>query len=121
MSGVLKTRINGRSWIALILCLLALTFAVEAKLAWYLPHNSVDNEMQAAKALPSDARQTIQQGLPDHGPGYLLLSLTALLALLVQFRPATFSLNQIPTRNGSAVLESAFFSPGNFFRPPPVL
>lgn len=114
-------RTSGRTLITLVLCFLALTFAMEAKLAWYLPHNSVDNEMLAAKALPSDARQDIQQGLPSHDPGYLLLSLTAMLAVLVQYRPATFFLNRIKTRDRSPILESAFFSPGNFFRPPPVL
>lgn len=121
MSGDLTTRTNGRRLIAFVLCLLALTFAMEAKLAWYMPRNSMGNEMQASKALPSDARQVIQQGLHDHNPGYLLLSVTVLLSLLLRFRPAAVSLNHISKRERSPICASPFFSPRNFFRPPPVL
>ncbi len=114
-------RTSGRTLIALVLCFLALTFAMEAKLAWYLPRNSMGSEMQAAKALPSDVRQVIQHGLTDHNPAYLLLPLTMLLALLTQFQPAALSQSNIKTRHRSPIRASAFFSPGNFFRPPPVL
>ena len=94
---------------------------MEAKLAWYLPRNSMGNEMQATKALPSDARQIVQHGLSDHNPGFLLLPVTMLLALLTRFRPAAFSLNHVTARDRSPICASAFFSPRNFFRPPPIL
>lgn len=114
-------RTSGRSWIAIILCLLALTFAMEAKLAWYMPRNSMDHEVQASKALPSDARQAIQHGLNDQNPGYLLLPLTMLLALLTRFKPVALSLSHLTARDRSPICSAAFFSPRNFFRPPPIL
>ena len=88
MSEDLSNRWTGRTLVALVLCLLAISFAVEAKLAWYLPQNTMGSDVQAAKALPADVPQLILHGLPDHNPIFPLLPLI-LLTIAIGCRPAT--------------------------------
>jgi hypothetical protein len=119
MSGNASNRWTGRTLFALVLCLLAFTFAVEAKLAWYLPPHTMGSEVQAAKALPADTRQIIQPGLPDHNSIFPLLPLTLFLAAAVGSRPASATLRHIRNLDRSPIATS-HFSPSNFLRPPPV-
>jgi hypothetical protein len=107
-----------REVFALILCLLAVVFAFEAKTAWYLPPHTIGSEVQAAKALPADTPQVIPHGLPDQ-PLFFLLSLTVLIALTDEHvrRPLSFGGLQLGDRSPST---SSAFSPYNFYRPPPV-
>jgi hypothetical protein len=119
MSGDLSNRRSSRTLIALVLCLLAFTFAVEAKLAWYLPPQTTGSEVQAAKALPADIPQIILHGLPDHNPIFPLVPLTLLLAVLTACRPAALSFCGV-TANDRSPIATSSFSPTNFLRPPPV-
>jgi hypothetical protein len=119
MSQEFHGRWTGRTLIALVLCLLAFTFAVEAKLAWYLPPHTMGGEVQSAKALPADVPQIILHGLPDHNPIFPLLPLTMLLAAVTAFRPSADFLCAIKITDRSPRATSSF-SPANFLRPPPV-
>jgi len=105
--------------LALILCLLAVTFAVEAKLAWYLPPHTRGIEVQAAKALPADTPQLIPHGLPDHNPMFPLLPLALLMALAIGCSSVAVSYYNAATFDRSPLSESSF-SPLHLFRPPPI-
>jgi hypothetical protein len=117
MSGEFSSRWTGRTLIAVVLCLLAFTFAVEAKLAWYLPPHSMGSEVQSAKALRADVPQVILHA-SDHNPVFPLFSLTLILAAVTACQPAAYSLSAInkPVRSPK---NATSFSPANFFRPPP--
>ncbi len=104
----------------MILCLLAITFAIEAKVAGYLPPNTLGNEVHAAKALPADVPQVILHGLSDHNPLYPLPPFSMLLAVLIGSCIAAVhycgvSLDDYPSPSRSG------FSPEKFSRPPPAL
>lgn len=118
MSGDSSNRRFGRNLIVLVLCFLTFTFAVEAKLAWYLPRHTMGSEVQAAKALPADTRQITLQALPDHNPIFPLLTLTLLMAFLPARRHVAVSFWRTTNKVHSPI-SSSNFSPANFFRPPP--
>src|SRR5579859_3729779 len=114
-----------RGWIrkesfALILCLLAVVFALEAKIAWYMPPHTLGSEVQDAKALPADTPQLIPHGLSGQPPLFIFLPFTFLFALAAVCicRPLFYCGVKVNDRSPSS---SSAFSPGNFFRPPPVL
>ena len=119
MSGDPSNRWTGRTLIALVLCLLAFTFALEAKLAWYLPPHTMGSEVQAAKALRADVPQVILHGIPDHNPIFPLLPLTLILAAVIAFRPSSIAFCAI-TGDDRSPSSTSNFSPTNFLRPPPV-
>jgi len=119
MSGDPTNRWTGRTLIAFVLCLLAFTFAMEAKLAGYLPPHTIGSEVQAAKALRADVPQVILHGLPDHNPIFPLLPLTLLLAVVTANRHLAVPFCRIPNNDRSPISTSSF-SPTNFLRPPPV-
>lgn len=50
-----------RLLLASSLCLLALAFAVEAKIAWFGPAVGPGSELRAAKALPSDLLRIVER------------------------------------------------------------
>src|SRR3974390_2496444 len=118
MSGASQRRLTGRTILALVLCLLAVTFAVEAKLAWYLPPHTLGSEVQAAKALPANVPQPILHGLPDHHPILPMLSFALLLTLAIGSLPMAVSYGSAVIYDRSPLSRSSF-SPRNFFRPPP--
>ncbi len=119
MSGDSPRRWTGRTFLALALCLLALAFSVEAKTAWYLPPHSMGSQIQAAKALPADAPQLIQHGLPDHPSIFCFLAATLLLASVIRWKPTAVSF-RIAVNFDRSLFSFITFSPRNFFRPPPV-
>jgi hypothetical protein len=119
VSGDFSKRWTSRTLIALVLCFLAVTFAVEAKMAWYLPPHTMGSQVQAAKALPADMRQIILHGLPDHHPIFPFLPLTLLLAAMVGCWPVSVPYCGISTQARSP-LSTSSFSLSNFLRPPPV-
>ncbi len=118
MVGASPRQLIRRELFAMALCLLAVVFAVEAKIAWYLPPHTVGREVQAAKAMPADIPQAIQHGLPSQAPLFFFLPLTILIALAERYfrRPVSFSGMQESDRSPSS---SPAFSPSSFFRPPP--
>jgi len=119
MVGVSPRHLNRQKLFALVLCLLALVFAFEAKMAWYLPAHTAGSEVQAAKALPADTPQPIAHGLPGQ------LALFFLLPIAILFGLADIRASRSETCFGESQTDrspsvSSAFSPGNFFRPPPV-
>ena len=119
MSGDPSHRWTGRTLIALVLCLLAFTFAVEAKLAWYLPRHTMGSEVQAAKALPADTRQITLHALPDHNPIFPLLTISLLSAFVIAGQNVAVSFWRT-ANNVHSPISTSSFSPANFLRPPPV-
>ena len=119
MSGDPSKRWTGRTLIALVLCLLAFTFAMEAKLAWYLPPHTVGSEVQAAKALPANVPQLILHGLPDHNPLFPMLPFALLVASVTAGHCVAVSFWRTASKIHSPISTSSF-SPANFLRPPPV-
>jgi len=108
-----------REFFALILCLLAVIFSIEAKTAWYMPLHTLGSEVQAAKALPADVPQVIPHGFPGQIPPFFLLPFTVLFAFADRYfrRPALLRSTQEDDRSPSS--SSAFSR--NYLRPPPVL
>lgn len=109
-----------RNALTCILCLLAFTFAVEAKTAWYGPISGPGSAVRASKAMPTDAPRVIDHGIPVPDPihpqvPFLLLAAFSILSLAAE----------VPMgREGAhsrARVSPAVFSPQLFFRPPPVL
>jgi hypothetical protein len=99
-----------RLLLACSLCLLAMAFAVEAKIAWYGPVSGPGSEVRAAKALPSDVPQVADSGENLSNPFHLPVSLT-FLALI-----AVFSLSYISNtdRRKLSVCATRIFSAGYF-------
>jgi hypothetical protein len=118
MSGDPSNRWTGRNLIVLVLCFLTFTFAVEAKLAWYLPRHTMGSEVQAAKAMPADTRQITLQALPDHIRIFPPLTLTLLMAFLPAGRQVAVCFWRT-ANNVRSPISTSSFSPANFFRPPP--
>jgi hypothetical protein len=111
----------GRLIFALGLCILAFSFAMEAKLAWYGSEDGPVLSVSAAKALPADIPSLVQHGASSSAPNspiipfffFLLFVATHLFANLPQqLRRAYF--HRLPA--------FAFcFSPQMYLRPPPAI
>lgn len=119
MAGFSPKQGMRREIFALVLCLLAMLFALEAKIAWYLPPHTAGSEMQAAKALPADTPQEIPHGLPGQPPLFFLLCISILCAVtnVCTRKTLLFCDGRVNDRSPSS---SSVFSPDRFFRPPPV-
>lgn len=118
MSAVFAFPRTRRTAVALILCLLAFAFAMEAKLACYGPSHGLDNVVHAAKACPADTPDVLAQRIPvlssTQAPVFPLLFVV--FALIVRSATAP-RLREIAAARGS-VFAAYFFHP-LFFRPPP--
>jgi hypothetical protein len=99
---------------------LAFTFAIEAKLAWYVPVNGLGDTMSAAKALPADTPDILYYGAPAPDPVPLQIPVAMLAVFTAVFVTGAFVLprREIVNRH-LQVSAAAYFSPGIFFRPPP--
>lgn len=107
--------------LALVLCLLAVTFSVEAKVAWYLPSHTVGCDLQFGKALPADVPQIIPHGMPDNYPLLPLLQVTLFSVFFAGYWRTACSLIRLIKHRSPTGSGFTCFSPENFFRPPPVL
>jgi hypothetical protein len=103
----------------MVLCLLALSFALEAKTAWYGPQGFA-SDVRAAKALPADVPQVILHGISGANTLAGLASVALLLTLAASFLRAEVALKQIVVHRRIPVESTGSFSPHSFFRPPPV-
>lgn len=106
--------------LAIGLCLLALSFAMEAKLARYGLAARPASEVRATKALPDDAPGPVQPCDPSPDPANPQLPFAVLVALAVSCIAAA----DILLRRGilSSYLPAsslAHLSPQISFRPPP--
>lgn len=120
MSAVFAFPRTKRTAIALLLCVLAFAFAMEAKLACYGPSRGSDNELHAAKACPADAPDLLAQGIqalaPVHSPALIVL-----FAAFVFFSlpSAAWLRMRALAALHSPRFASRYFFHHLFFRPPP--
>lgn len=121
MSWALASSRFKRFLYATCLCLLAALFALEAKMAWYGSPTSPLSSLQSEKARPADLPPLVSQGssVLDQAPSPLFLVFFAAVAFIARLPidirrlALVFSPDPVPA--------APYFSPGLFFRPPPVL
>jgi hypothetical protein len=111
-----------RRMLALVLCLLAVLFAVEAKTAWYGPTTVPGSDIQSQKARPADLPAVVSHGVSNSpwitfALALIFLASAGAIASLVagSFPGAKADSSHIP------VSAEHYFSPGLFFRPPPAI
>jgi hypothetical protein len=114
------SRTAGRILLASTLCVLAVAFAMEAKMAWYGPAAGLKSEITDAKAMPADMPRLVGHGLvaPVPAAPQIHFLIPAILMAAAFFR-AGFAR---PLSIAPLALENArhfFFSPFHFYRPPP--
>jgi hypothetical protein len=122
MSGFTSaSRPNLHSAIAFGLCFLALFFAIEAKLAGYVPRSDTGSQISAAKALRADAPDITSRETPapDHSNSQVLFFFFVSIAI------ATFAAHEQFLKLDSfsshlPVTSAVYFSPQVSFRPPPI-
>jgi len=111
-----------RTTLALVLCLLAVLFAVEAKTAWYGPTTAPGGNVQSQKARPADLPAVVSHGVSNSPRITFAL---ALIFLASAGAIASMVAGSFPgaKAHSSRIQVSAahYFSPGLFFRPPPAL
>lgn len=123
MSGLSAASLTlRRAPLVLGLCLLALLFAVEAKTAWYGPVVGLESPVSAAKALPANSPEVVEQGVPVPDPTHPQIAFATIATkIIVGSLKALVPANGEAFRNRAPVFSAAYFSPLIFFRPPPAL
>lgn len=112
----------GRVLLAASLCLLAVAFAMEAKMAWYGPPAGAARSISAAKAMPADIpAATAQRPRVVHPapPESALMCFAVLASVLLA--AACASKARLLQRDLKSMSVRPPFSPPLFFRPPPTL
>jgi hypothetical protein len=109
----------GRSLLAIGLCLLAFSFAMEAKLAGYGPRGGPASDVSAAKALPADVPDLVPHGVPAPDPFHPQVPIAFLLTLAAGCVLMDVQLKLQSARAHLPVSAASYFSPNAFFRPPP--
>jgi hypothetical protein len=118
MRSRLCVRRRRLSVIGIVLCLLAFTFAFEAKLAWYGPSHSPSTQISATKLQPTDTARQVTQALA--APSAVQQFSAQNLLLLAFVVIAAVSLARRSIREGRLeVSASPSFSSPQFRRPPP--
>jgi hypothetical protein len=104
---------------AFALCILAVLFAVEAKLAWYSPAGTSVSDISAAKARPFEYPKVLSQSFiaPDSAHAQLAFAHFAAFT-------ATTAINSNETASVPNFISKKFFTASNFsphlfYRPPP--
>jgi hypothetical protein len=110
----------GHTVIAFCLCLLAFSFAMEAKLAWYGPERGLGSDVRSAKALPADTPEQIPHGIPGANPIFPVFPFALLLMFATGSLPTECCLDLRTLKEYLPVFSSNYFSPHTFLRPPPV-
>jgi hypothetical protein len=106
--------------LAICLSLLAVMFAVEAKMASYSPASSPEREIRAVKAWPGDTAAMIVQGISVSNSNQILIPFVLLaVASTAFFVPSHSTARWSNAQTAHAVAAAPFFSPHSFFRPPP--
>lgn len=121
MSGSFAASLSFRRVpLAFGLCLLAFFFAVEAKTAWYGPVAGEGSNIRAAKALPVVTPEVVEHGVPTPDPAHPRLAFAALPAVAPTWHSgAREPLGGGIVRNHFPLVTAVYFSPSNFYRPPP--
>lgn len=111
-----------RILLAAMLCLLAMAFAMEAKMAWYRTAGGRLRDISSAKALPIDHLRVVSHGVPAPDPVHPEVAVPILACLVVLYAVFFDPRSRLaPVRSGSRVSAANYFSPPIFFKPPPVL
>jgi hypothetical protein len=116
-----SVRHSGLAARGIVLCLLAVLFAVEAKMARYIPAGNASSQISSAKLMPAEAPKLIAHSIGAQAP--------AVPAFIEDLAPVVVALLYLATvsliaRAGRPSLQfSALpsFSISLFFRPPPSL
>ncbi len=105
---------------AYALCILAVFFAVEAKLAWYSPAGSAFSDISAVKARPIENPRVVSQSFiaPESTRSQLVYAHFAAFAAAVTLRAN--ETGSIPNYISQKFFTASNFSPHLFDRPPPV-
>lgn len=107
--------------ITLLLCVLAFSFAMEAKMAWYGPAEGPGSDVRAAKAMPADSPELVFDGVPTPDPLHPQLPVLILAGLTAVLVLAIVAVEERGTVRAHAQAPGTpSFYPGIFFRPPPV-
>jgi hypothetical protein len=102
-----------------VLCLLAAVFAVEAKLAWYIPAGTPSAQISAEKLQRADASKLIAQALTSPAASQHFPAEAPLLAIALQLAlPVRIDVHK-PGHHRTKVRATFSFSPPLFRRPPP--
>jgi hypothetical protein len=109
----------GRTLLAFGLCVLAFSFAMEAKLAWYGPDSGPGVTVSAAKALPADIPCLVSHGVPVPDPIHPLIPFVLLVLSAASCLPSNLRLKLLQRHNHRPAFSAFCFSPHSFFRPPP--
>lgn len=115
------SRTIGRILLASALCVLTFAFAMEAKMAWYGPGAGLKSEITAAKAMPADMPRVMAHGLatPEPvAPQTYFFVLSFFIAAILLRAGFFYRLPMAPIAVED--VRHSFFSPFQFFRPPPV-
>jgi len=101
------------------LCLLAVLFAIEAKLAWYGSDSGPASQISASKLQPADAPRLVAQAIASSELIPHLSGTTAFVSLTLIIGVARWALRPVE----ALPVQSSFsgFSTHLFFRPPPAL
>jgi len=118
--GTIASTSFWRKALTCALCLLAFTFAVEAKAAWYGPISGPGSDVRASKAMPTDAPRVIEHGVPVPDPIHPQIPFLLLAALPILSLAAEAPMGR-ESAHPRVKVSHAAFSSQVFFRPPPVL
>lgn len=102
----------------MVLCLLAVLFAIEAKLAWYAPDGNPTAQISAAKLQAADAPRLVAQVLASSQTALLFVGVIALFAPMMPAVSAQFA-RLAPVQMAKA--GSPDLRVHLFVRPPPAL
>ena len=111
-----------RTVLALVLCSLAVLFAVEAKTAWYGPTTVPGSDIQSQKARPADVPAVVSHGVSNSPWITCALTLIFLASAGAIASRVAGAFSGAKADSGRIPVSAAhYFSPGLFFRPPPAL
>jgi hypothetical protein len=110
-----------RNTLAVVLCVLSMLFAVEAKTAWYGPSSGLTVGVQNQKARPAELPAVISHGIAPHCLAELPQALFLRLSIAVFAKGTGFFPRNDFDSYQKAFSSSTFFSPGLFLRPPPAV
>ncbi len=122
MEAVSAFRAVTRTALALGLCFLALSFAMEAKLALYSLAGGSKTDIAAARALPADLPEIEVLSVPAPDPVHPKTPFAIVPAWTAGclWKADGWLGGNVPCKHLS-VVSARCFSPNHFFRPPPVL
>lgn len=113
-------RPHSRKVVVFILCFLALSFAMEAKVGWYEPADGFSFNVRTAKAMPTDSREIESEssyalGSIGRNPASTSLAIFAAMFLMMAAPLPKAKIGQLADQ----FVFVSFLSPQILFRPPP--